>query len=291
MSEARIDVAEHWYHVIARGQRREDLFLDDQDRRVYLALLQKALRRNHADLGGYCLMDNHLHLLIYRRDNSLGIIFRQVHIEYAKAFNRRHRKVGYVFQGRFKSYLVLNDRYLAALVRYIHNNPVRAGMVKYAGGYRWSSDWFYRGRPSPRFMGKLDLVRVPGFESGAGRRAYLQLMAEAPGADAEFPKTGQMVGTNEEIKHANRRTRARKTWPRAERRFRMPILERIRKMMASSKVTVGLLASSSQKRSLSNPRTRLMAALYREGYPPSEIARTLKRNISTVIHASGRTSA
>ena len=142
--DARIDVAKQWYHVIARGRRRSSLFFDAHDKRHYLQILSEILQRNQADLAAYCLMTSHVHLLIYRRDRSLGTIFRQAHMMYATYFNQRHRKVGYVFQGRFKSKLIADEHYLLELCYYIHMNPIKAKMCTLIDEYSWSSHHHYK---------------------------------------------------------------------------------------------------------------------------------------------------
>ncbi len=287
---ARIDVEGHWYHIISRGQRRDALFLDDTDRRMYLRLLAEGIDRNLASLGGFCLMTNHVHLLVYRRENSLGTMFRQIHIQYAKYFNRRHKKVGYVFQGRFKSYLVLNDVYLATLLKYIHENPVRAGMVKRVNAYSWSSDSYYRGTAAPKRLGELNLVRVPGFEGSSGTKTYVDLMVGTSSTVDRLPVSGQQVGTEDEMRMVNRRKVGRTRWFRKDHRGWKPIRQRIEQMLKKVDVPLSRLAGPSQKRDISRIRRGLMSGLYQEGYPPSEIARFFKRSPSTVIHACERES-
>lgn len=284
--ETRIDVADHWYHVISRGQRREALFLTRKDYLVYLKFLNESLRRNGACLGGYCLMTNHVHLLVYRRSISLGAIFRQAHMNYAKYFNRTHRKTGYVFQGRFKSFLILSDEYLAVLLRYIHENPVRAKMVKSAVKYPWSSDAFYRSGVKRR---EITVIRVPGYEGRAGSRGYRNLMGDEEKSDfASLPKSGQIIGTEKQIERHNRRSRRGRRYRFMERRQRIDIERRLGELLTKERQKLDELVSASQKRQVSLVRSRMMGHLYAEGYPPSAIGRIFKRTTSTVIRAHER---
>ena len=126
----RIEFPDALYHVTARGDRREDIFDDDQDRQTFLATLELVINQFNWTCYAWCLMDNHYHLLIQTLDGNLSKGMRQLNGVYTQASNRRHRRVGHLFQGRFKAILVDRDVYLLELARYVVLNPVRAGMVK-----------------------------------------------------------------------------------------------------------------------------------------------------------------
>lgn len=284
--EARIDIPDHWYHVISRGQRREPLFFSTKDRRVYLKLLGAGLARNRASMGAYCLMPNHVHLLVHRQSTSLGTIFRQVNMNYANYFNQKFGKTGYVFQGRFKSFVVLDDDYLGVLLRYIHENPVRARLARSAVGYRWSSDRFYRNEEG--HAKNIQLVRVPGYEGRSGIRAYRDLMATDTQESESLPRWGQLIGTEKEIQQINRRTRSPTKWFRENRRDRVGLGDRIKALLKPEGLSMSEIAVRSQKRVVSKVRSRIMAQLYEEGYPPSPIARAFKKSVTAVFRACER---
>ena len=127
-------------HVVQRGVNRVDVFVDDADRWHYLALLGRVCREQGVALHAYVLMTNHVHLLVSASEvGALAATMHRIGTSYALAFNRRHGRVGTLWQGRFKSCLVDHDRYLLAVYRYIELNPVRAGMVNRPEAYRWSS--------------------------------------------------------------------------------------------------------------------------------------------------------
>ena len=107
------------HHVIARGNERKAVFRDDRDRQEYLNRLDRYRARFHFSLYAYCLMTNHVHLAIEEGEVRLSRIMHALQSSYTLWFNRRHRRVGHLFQGRFKSYLVDRDEYLLALLRYI----------------------------------------------------------------------------------------------------------------------------------------------------------------------------
>lgn len=127
------------YHVTARGDGREDIFLVDADRTLFLDVLAQATERFNWAAHAYCLMGNHYHLLVETPEGNLSKGMRQLNGVYTQRFNRRHRRVGHVFQGRYKAIIVQKESYLLELARYIALNPVRACMVRSASDWPWSS--------------------------------------------------------------------------------------------------------------------------------------------------------
>lgn len=135
----RIEFPDALYHVTARGDRREAIFEDDQDRQTFLLTLERIVTQFNWLCYAWCLMDNHYHLLIQTPDGNLSKGMRQLNGVTTQTSNRRHRRVGHLFQGRFKAILVDHDAYLLELSRYIVLNPVRAGMVRAPADWPWSS--------------------------------------------------------------------------------------------------------------------------------------------------------
>ena len=135
----RQEVADGIFHVYARGNDRRDLFLDELDRTRYLRLLQRAVQHCRWRLLSYCLMPNHVHLLVETPEANLGKGMQQVHAPYAQAFNRKHGRCGHVFQGRYGAVRVTDDPQLITVVRYIARNPVTAGLADEPARWLWSS--------------------------------------------------------------------------------------------------------------------------------------------------------
>ncbi|MEY2680534.1 MAG: hypothetical protein RL661_765 [Pseudomonadota bacterium] len=135
----RIEFPGALYHVTSRGDGREAIYLDDDDKILFLSVLAKAVRGFNWAIHAYCLMDNHYHLLIETADGNLARGMRQLNGIYTQRFNRRHERVGHVFQGRYKAILVQKEAYLLELARYVVLNPVRAGMVTHPEQWTWSS--------------------------------------------------------------------------------------------------------------------------------------------------------
>lgn len=135
----RLELAGGLYHVTSRGDRREDIYLSDEDRLMWLDTLAEVCARFRWKCYAYCQMSNHYHLLIETPEANLSKGMRQLNGVYTQRFNRRHQHVGHVFQGRFKAILVEKDSYLLELARYVVLNPLRAKMVKRLEKWPWSS--------------------------------------------------------------------------------------------------------------------------------------------------------
>lgn len=128
------------YHLMVRGDNREPIFFVEADYRTYLDLLGEAKRRYECRLFAYALMTNHVHLMLQTGSHySVSKIMQFLNTAYTTSINRRHHRVGHLFQGRYRSVLVDKDAYLLELSRYIHLNPVRAGLVSRSEDYPWSS--------------------------------------------------------------------------------------------------------------------------------------------------------
>ena len=135
----RLEFAHALYHITSRGDRREDIYVDYADREAWLDVLAQVCKRFNWTVHAYCLMSNHYHLLVETPDANLSAGMRQLNGVFTQHVNRRHGRVGHVYQGRFKAIVVQKDAYLIELARYVVLNPVRAGMVADAGDWPWSS--------------------------------------------------------------------------------------------------------------------------------------------------------
>ncbi len=138
------------YHIIQRGNERKNLFISEEDRVRFLDTLARMRDKYNFKLEAYCLMDNHVHLLIHDNGNDISKVVKSINISYAYYFNRKYKRVGHLFQDRFKSELIDNDSYLLSVSAYIHNNPVKAAVVKTPQEYKWSSFNHYMGKEKNR---------------------------------------------------------------------------------------------------------------------------------------------
>lgn len=190
----RLEFAGALYHVTSRGDGREEIYLSAGDRQVFLDVLAGVWGRFNWTIHAYCLMTNHYHLMVETPDGNLSKGMRELNGVYTQRFNHVHQRVGHVFQGRYKAILVQKDAYFLELARYVVLNPVRAGMVRSAGDWRWSNyratagmedapDWLETG---------ATLVAFAESEPEAVSR-YRRFVAEGKGQPSPWEQLKQQV--------------------------------------------------------------------------------------------------
>ena len=166
------------YHVISRGNQRQEIFYDDKDWTVCLSYLSECKVRYAIQLYAYALMKNHIHLLLEVSEIPLSRFMQSFLFGYAHYFNRRYGKVGHLFQGRYRAILCDKDAYLLELVRYIHLNPVRAKVVRDPERYLWTSHLSYLGKGSQGVMDTEFVLGQFGKNKSVGRRKYREFILE-----------------------------------------------------------------------------------------------------------------
>lgn len=127
------------YHILLRGQNRQIIFEDDEDKERFIQTLKDCKNKSGWKIYGYCLMGNHIHLLLHEFDEETGIIMRRIGASYVYWYNWKYKRCGHLFQDRYKSEAVETEKYFLTVLRYIHQNPVKAGHAKKALDYKWSS--------------------------------------------------------------------------------------------------------------------------------------------------------
>lgn len=172
----RIEVEGGLYHVITRGNDRQNIFHSNEDHLKFLSLLAKQKERSLFFLYAYCLMTNHIHLLIERQAETVGNVMQRVLTGYSQYYNRRYKRVGHVFQGRHKAILCQSETYLTKLVRYIHLNPVRARMVVSPEEYPYSSHQAYVGSVPSGIVDVDPVLRHFGVKGDAAVRSFREYM-------------------------------------------------------------------------------------------------------------------
>lgn len=200
----RVEFAGATYHVMARGNERRAVFRDDDDRRRFLETLAEMVERFGVRLHAYCLMPNHYHLLVETPRANLSQAIGWLQVTYTVRFNRRHRRSGHLFQGRFKAQLIEADEYAQSLVEYVHLNPVRPRQKNQRlareratelDQYPWSSHRVYAGltRRRPEWLCQ-DWLRYWAGESVAARREYRRSLARWFERAVESPWAGLLGG-------------------------------------------------------------------------------------------------
>ena len=161
-----------FYHVTLRGNHRENIFQVDKDRHLLNAIVRHALEKHDARIHAYCWMTNHIHLLIQVGVEPLAAIMRRIASGYARAFQKNRETTGHLFQNRYHSLLVDADSYFLELIRYMHLNPVRAGMVTSPSDYRWSSHHAYCGAPDDEWVTTAFGLRMLNDDRARAMAAY-----------------------------------------------------------------------------------------------------------------------
>ncbi|MEI6352162.1 MAG: transposase [Verrucomicrobiota bacterium] len=191
------------YHVTARGNERRLIFRDFEDRKLFLAALEQCVDQHGLRVHGYCLMGNHYHLLVETPRGNLSRAIGWLQTTYTIRFNRRHRRSGHLFQGRFKAHLVEADSYAMELIRYVHLNPVRpknksasvpAERREALREYRWSSHQSYTGQTSAPGWLCLDWLSYFGRTRRAAQREYEQFIESAFESVVECPWESLRMG-------------------------------------------------------------------------------------------------
>jgi len=227
----RIEYPGAVYHITSRGNARQEIFLDEEDRGDFLLILRSVIRRFHWLCHAYCLMDNHYHLLIETPEGNLSQGMRQLNGVYTQAFNRRHGRVGHLFQGRFRALLVEKESYLLELCRYVVLNPVRANRVQEPGRWQWSSYSATAGfRRSPDFLTVDWLLAQFGQKRKQAEAGYREFVREGTQEGSPWEKvTGQIFlgreGFVERLQSLLGESQEMKEIPRAQRYASRPSLK------------------------------------------------------------------
>ena len=275
----RIEFPGAVYHLTSRGNARNNIYLDDIDRHRYLKILDDVIERYNWLCHAFCLMDNHYHLLIETLDPNLSLGMRQLNGVYTQGFNRAHNQVGHIFQGRYKAVLVEKNEHLLELCRYIVLNPVRAGMVKTAKEWKWSSYQATAYPNNPHTFLKVDWVLSQfATTKPKARKAYKAFVTDGLIETKESPwqkLVGQVIfGGDKFAAHIqDRMSKASEISeiPRSQRFPGRPLLETI---------------FAEQKTQPKAVRNNLIAKAHIEyGYTLKEIADQLNIHYTTVSKA------
>ncbi len=251
--KARIHVPGGFYHVMLRGNGGQDVFIDDSDRRYFIDLLAEGTERFGFRVHGYCLMPNHMHLVLQAGAQPLSRAMQNLSFRHTRRVNAHGKRAGHLFQGRYQSILVDAEGYLLELVRYVHLNPVRAGLVHEPESWRWSGHRAYLGR-SPALWLTMDRVLelfAPKLE--LARAAYGAFVADGVGGErrAAFHEgngaAGRVLGDDGFVAAALKQA--------GEKPVRPPDVELILELVARDySVALAELSGTSRRRLLSEAR-------------------------------------
>jgi REP element-mobilizing transposase RayT len=281
----RLHVAGGVYHVILRGNHREPLFGADRDRAYLNALVGDVAARFALQVFAYCWMTNHLHLAVRVGDTPLSVPMQRLAMRYSRHIHREAGQVGHLFERRYRAILVDADSYLTSLVRYIHLNPVVAGMVAEPMAYPWSSHRDYLGRPTVPWVDTGFVLGMFGARVDPARVRYARFMRSC--ADEDLALFG---------KHESRDTRelapdppvpsVAAPAPETPREDRETLEQIAARHCAGLGISLDELVSPSRERRLSGPRTAIAReALALTAATLTEVATFLGRSPSAVAQA------
>jgi putative transposase len=251
------------YHLTSRGNDRQKIFLNDTDRELFLETLGQVVSRYGWICHAYCLMPNHYHLLVETPKANLSIGMRQLNGLFTQTFNRRHHRVGHLFQGRFKAILIEKESYLLELCRYIVLNPLRVKSRIDPVSWKWSSYRATAGlEPKPPFLSTDWLLGQFGRSRSVAQKRYRQFVREGRENRPWEEITGQIyLGSEKFIEKHMAEDEQIKEIPRAQRR---PIRPRLDQLFAR------------------NRNTAILQAYREHGYRLHEIAAHLGLHYATV---------
>jgi len=137
--QERVRSKSGYYHIMLRGNERKNIFLDEDDKLRFIETIKEKKKEDRFYLQAICLMDNHIHMMMSEGTENIAQIIKRITVSYVYYFNKKYKRIGHLFQDRYKSEAVEDDNYVLALARYIHQNPIKAGMVERLEDYKWSS--------------------------------------------------------------------------------------------------------------------------------------------------------
>lgn len=185
----RIEYEGAAYHIISRGNRGEHIFAEEQDKEYFIKTLQNAVEKYKIDLYSYCIMGNHYHLLLTAPEGELAKAMHYIGSAYGSFLRRQKGWVGHIFAGRYKSLCVEKEGYLLELSRYIHLNPLRAGLAENAEGYKWSSYRYYIGEKEvPGWLNTDWILAEYSQNSKAAWKKYKGFVEAAIENPLKYPK-------------------------------------------------------------------------------------------------------
>lgn len=274
------------YHVIVRGNHQQKTFVSPQDYDVYNDRLAWYRNKFHVSLHAFCLMPNHVHLLLECAEEPLSKFMQGIQQSYTQYFNRTYKKVGHLFQGRYKAIICDKDEYLLALVRYIHLNPVRSKLVERPEQYKYSSHCvFLKGKPT-NVVDPTFVLKVMG-----GRKSYERFVLDGlwEGHREEYYelRDQQILGADEFARELKKETRGE--YDAQEKKPLGKVVELVAQRM---RVDPQVLRGPDRSWKVSKIRTLLVYVLIRRlGFSVREVADYLKRDPTTLTTLASRLSS
>ncbi len=265
------------FHLTSRGNGGQAIFLDNRDFEKFLAVLVEAKRRMLCRVFAYCLMTNHFHLVLRLDRCSVSTTMQYLLTRYASWFNFRRRRTGHLFQGRFKSMLCARDAYLLELLRYVHLNPVRAGLVSRPELWPWSGHRELLGLTHGEIADAAFPLSLFDRAGDSARDAYRRFIDEGMAGGTSFePVFGPAGSAGIELPEGQR----------SEPEPSPSLAELGREIEAETGISIRALSGPSRARRVTAARRDLVRRAIGEGCAPSAVAAFLNRSASAVSKAA-----
>jgi len=265
MKRLRIEYYGAYYHIIQRGVNKEYIFNDDKDKARLLEIVVETKELYDFKIFAYAIMGNHYHLFIQALNIPISKIMHQINTRYAMYYNKKYEKVGHVFEGRYKGILVQDDSYFVTLVKYIHNNPVAAGICDSMEEYKWSSDMFYR-RNIDNIVDIDEFLNMISSNRSKSIEKYIELM-EVDNIDQgvlmDLYENSDIIGTDDFIRKI-----------REDKNPRLSLDEILEKVCPSLE-EFNLIKSGSRLRDLTKYKKEYINLSRKEGYTYKEIGENI----------------
>lgn len=262
----RIEYKGAVYHVIQRGNNREYIFKDKEYKSRLLNLTREYKDIMNFDLYGYVLMDNHYHMIIKTLDTPLQDIMHRINNRYSKFYNFLKSRTGHVFENRYKSILVKDDKYLLSLLRYVHQNPIKAQMCQKVKDYKWSSDSFYRINKREELVDIDFILDIFSENRTKAIKEYHNFMDDKELEESSVFEEVKIIGDKkykkEEVKKTNQKD-SRKS------------LDDILKEVTREESIYTLIKNRSRKRILTTYKQEYISKALKANYTMKEIAKNI----------------
>lgn len=270
----RIEYPHAVYHITSRGNEKKDIFIDDKDRLIFFEILNNVREKYNWICHSYCLMNNHYHLVIETPDANLSIGMRQLNGVYTQKFNKRHNRIGHLFQGRYKAILIQKDSHLLEVCRYVVLNPVRAKISNIPEDYKWSS---YRATAGldkqPEFLTTDWILAQFDNDKKRARRLYRDFVIA--GIDKtkiyEYVKGQILLGEESFIKNMLQYSKKR------EENLEIPKGQKLADRLQLEEIFTEDIKKDRKKRDLA-----IYKAIYDYGYKQTEIANFLGLHYTSI---------
>lgn len=262
MRPKRIEYVGAIYHVMQRGNNKEIIFRGDMDKQFYMAELANSKKMFDFQLYGYALLDNHYHLLLQTGEIHLSKIMQRLNSLYSRYYNRVHERSGHLFGIRYKASIINDERYLLAVLRYIHWNPVRAGICRTVSEYKWSSDVYYRNDKTGLINTNFILNSISKNHQFATNE-YLRLIQDD--ATEEYNRIEELTKANKEQKDEKQK-----------------LLDEILLSTGASIEDYKLIKKGSRRRYLANLKKKYAREALKQGYTLLEIANNINLSAAAV---------